>query len=91
MKHVSIRVFGRVQGVCFRAYAQDMAESLGLAGFVKNMPDRSVYMEAEGIEENVKEFVDWARRGPPAAKVTDIQVNFSDYLRKFDGFEIRYW
>lgn len=91
MKHVSIRVYGRVQGVCFRAYAQGRAERLGLAGFVKNMPDRSVYMEAEGPEENVEAFADWARQGPPAAKVTDIQVNYSDHLRKFEGFEIRYW
>ncbi len=91
MKHASIRVYGRVQGVCFRAYAQDRAESLGLAGFVKNMSDRSVYMEAEGAEESLEKFVDWARQGPPAAKVTDIQVNYSDYPRKFEGFEIRYW
>jgi len=91
MKHVSIRVFGRVQGVCFRACAQARAVSLGLGGFVKNMPDRSVYMEAEGEGENLEEFVKWARQGPPAAKVTDIQVNYSDYLRKFNDFEIHYW
>ena len=91
MKHVSIRVSGRVQGVCFRAYAQKRAIDFGLSGYVKNMPDNSVYMEAEGADEDVDKLVEWARQGPPAARVTDIQVNFSNYLRKFEGFEIRYW
>lgn len=91
MKHVSIRVSGRVQGVCFRAYAQKRAIDFGLSGYVKNMPDNSVYMEAEGADEDVDKLVAWARQGPPAARVTDIQVNFSNYLRKFEGFEIRYW
>ena len=91
MKHVSIRVSGRVQGVCFRAYAQKRAIDFGLSGYVKNMPDNSVYMEAEGADEDVDKLVEWAKQGPPAARVTDIQVNFSHYLRKFEGFEIRYW
>jgi acylphosphatase len=91
MKHVSIRVFGRVQGVCFRAYAQKRALDLGLSGFVRNMPDGSVYMEAEGKKEALDALVEWSRQGPSAARVNDIQVNYSDYPRNFRGFEIRYW
>jgi len=47
-KHVNITVKGRVQGVGFRYSAMEAAEELGIKGFVRNMPDGSVYIEAEG-------------------------------------------
>jgi acylphosphatase len=55
------------------------------------MPDGSVYMEAEGKKEALDALVEWSRQGPSAARVNDIQVNYSDYPRNFRGFEIRYW
>lgn len=91
MKHVSIRVVGRVQGVGFRAAVRVRAQSLGLAGFVKNLNDGSVFMAAEGNAADVERFANWARKGPAAARVADVQISYSTVLRKFEDFEIRYW
>ena len=55
------------------------------------MPDTSVYIEAEGEEEALQSLVEWAQSGPPAAKVIQIQVEYSDLLREFADFEIRIW
>ena len=72
-KHLDIQVYGRVQGVSFRAYTQEKAESLGLAGFVCNEADGSVYIEAEGAEPELAEFVRWLHQGPPMAQVTRVE------------------
>lgn len=69
MKGVRIRVSGKVQGVFFRASAKDVAEGLGLSGVVRNEPDGSVYVEAEGAEGALDHFAAWCRQGPPRAKV----------------------
>jgi acylphosphatase len=68
-KHYNIRVNGRVQGVWFRAGAQHKAQELGLTGFARNEKDGSVYIEAEGPEEQLQEFLDWCEEGTMAAKV----------------------
>lgn len=88
MKHWNIRVTGRVQGVFFRASARDVARGLGLNGFVRNEPDGSVYIEAEGGERDLSQFEDWCRKGPPHAQVSDLQIkegtvqNFRDFTVK---------
>ena len=69
-----LRIYGKVQGVFFRKYAQMTAQSLGLGGFVRNEPDGSVYAEVEGPPEAVENFVRWAHRGSPAAKVEHVEV-----------------
>jgi acylphosphatase len=69
-----LRIYGKVQGVFFRKYAQMTAQSLGLGGFVRNEPDGSVYAEVEGPPEAVENFVKWAHRGSPAAKVERVEV-----------------
>jgi acylphosphatase len=69
-----LRIYGKVQGVFFRKYAQMTAQSLGLGGFVRNEPDGSVYAEVEGPPEAVENFVRWAHRGSPAAKVERVEV-----------------
>lgn len=74
MVRVLLRIHGRVQGVSFRYYARRRAASLGLAGWVRNCPDGSVESEAEGPEDAVQRFIDWARRGPSAAEVERVDV-----------------
>ncbi len=70
-----IRVTGRVQGVFFRVSTQREAQSLGLTGFVRNEPDGSVYIEAEGEEEALQKLLAWIRAGgPPQARVYEVQV-----------------
>ena len=88
IKHYKISVSGKVQGVFFRKYTQEKAQQLGLSGFVRNQPDGSVYIEAEGEEDVLKTFVEWCRKGPPAAVVSKISTEESD-LVGFDGFGIR--
>jgi acylphosphatase len=68
-KHLSIRVEGRVQGVFYRASARQKATELGLHGFARNEDDGSVYIEVEGEEQALNEFLQWCKTGPPRAEV----------------------
>lgn len=89
MKRLKIKISGRVQGVAFRHYAQTRASQTGIKGYVKNMPDGSVEIEAEGEEKALDEFVSWCRLGPDAARVEDI--NIQEIPVKGDkSFNIRY-
>lgn len=73
-KRLKIRIYGRVQGVSYRFEARTMARYLGVKGFVKNMPDGSVYTEAEAGEKVLGEFVSWCRKGPDFARVERIET-----------------
>ena len=90
-KRVDITVSGRVQGVSFRAYAQQEARRLGLAGHVRNLPGGEVEIVAEGEDSALQSLVAWARCGPPLARVLDIQVQYSHPSGDFRDFEIRYY
>ena len=69
-----IKVTGQVQGVGFRWYAASEARKLGITGYVKNIPDGSVYIEAEGRQDRLDRYVEWCRRGPGFSEVDDIVV-----------------
>ena len=71
-KHLKITITGRVQGVGFRHAARDQARYMGIKGYVKNLPDGSVFIEAEGEDEAMALFVRWCRQGPPFARVEDV-------------------
>ncbi len=73
-KHISLRVTGNVQGVYFRASAVEQARRLGITGLVRNEPDGSVYIEAEGTEDALSTFTEWCRQGPPRARVLDVKI-----------------
>ena len=87
LQHLNIHVFGVVQGVSFRAYTQDKAESLGITGFVCNEPDDSVYIEAEGTEDDLAQFLRWCHQGPPLAQVEQVEVT-EWTVRNFHDFRI---
>ena len=84
-KHFNITVKGRVQGVGFRYNVRRQALSLGLDGFVRNMPDGSVYIEAEGYQTDLDEFVGWLRVGSSGSRVIDVIVSASN-LEGLTGF-----
>lgn len=88
-KHLSVKVFGLVQGVFFRHTAKLKAEEFGLGGFVRNEADGSVYLEAEGDEAALETLLAWCRRGPASAKVEKIEFSFSAPSGTFRHFEIR--
>ena len=69
-----VLVHGQVQGVFFRDSCQRMARERGVSGWVRNLPDGRVEAVFEGRAEDVNRLVDWARRGPPHAVVTDVAV-----------------
>ena len=87
-KHFAIRVHGVVQGVFFRYAAKKQAETLGVQGFVRNEPDGSLYLEAEGEAESLKEFSAWCRRGPREAKVERIEVTSQPMTNQFKTFSV---
>lgn len=88
MRHFNIKVFGLVQGVIFRQSAKKKAEELGLVGFVRNEPDGTVYIEAEGSDEVLEIFVHWCREGPEHASVEKVEAEEGDF-ENFQEFEIR--
>ena len=71
---VDVRVTGLVQGVSFRAYTEQQARRLGVAGWVRNEPDGSVSAHLEGPEEAVQALVAWCRHGPAYAEVAGVEV-----------------
>lgn len=88
MRQVVIRAYGRVQGVFFRHTARIHAEKLGLVGWARNEDDGSVTMTVEGEEGKLNEFLEWCRKGPPLARVDDVQVTWGEATGEFNRFEI---
>jgi acylphosphatase len=87
-KHFVIKVSGRVQGVFYRASTAEVAEQLGLRGFVRNEPNGAVYIEVEGDEEQLDQFVTWCEQGPRLAKVDTVDIEEAP-LVGFKNFEVR--
>ncbi len=89
-KCLSIKVFGRVQGVGFRFSAQGAAVSLGVTGWVRNEPDGTVLIHCEGESSLVDQFVTWCRKGPPMAHVVSLEITVLRYQGIYNGFKIEY-
>ncbi|MHA1869082.1 MAG: acylphosphatase [Candidatus Heimdallarchaeaceae archaeon] len=89
-KRIEVKVTGIVQGVCFRAYTRDFAKRIGVNGYVRNLVDGSVEIVAEGEEEKLWELIKFAKRGPPSARVYNIDVKWTENLNQFNNFTIKY-
>jgi acylphosphatase len=85
-----ILVSGRVQGVFFRQSIQQKAQSFGAKGWVKNLPDGRVEAVFEGEENAIKMLVDFSRKGPKGALVTDFSLDWESFNGEFEDFEIAY-
>jgi acylphosphatase len=81
-------VYGKVQGVYFRAHTQGQAVRLGLTGWVRNTPEGQVEVLACGAEERLADLRAWLRRGPALARVSELRCQSVPHQR-FEGFEIR--
>lgn len=81
-------IFGRVQGVSFRASCAQVARNLSLNGWVKNSDDGSVLVHAQGAPDAVEDLIDWCHGGPSAARVEDVEVR-DVAPESFTSFEIR--
>jgi acylphosphatase len=89
MLHYNILVNGLVQGVFFRTSAVEEAEKLGLKGYVRNLQDSFVYVEAEGPEPALEKLVKWCQEGPERAKVEKVNVDKTSILKGYHDFSIR--
>jgi acylphosphatase len=89
-KRVRVIVRGRVQGVFFRYSTREMANKLGVLGWVKNRWDGSVEAIFEGDRDRVEEMIEWCRKGPPGAHVRRVDSEWEEYLGEFDQFSIGY-
>jgi acylphosphatase len=86
---VHVFVSGRVQGVFFRQKTKQQAESFGVTGWVRNLPDGRVEAVFEGEEETVKALVEYCHHGPSYARVTNIDASWEDYQGEFSDFKMR--
>ena len=82
-------ISGRVQGVSFRYYTQDIAQNLEIKGWIKNCWDGKVEVVMEGEEEKVKKLIDWCYRGPGSAIVEKVGIEWEKYRGEFNSFGIR--
>ena len=89
-KILTIRIEGNVQGVGFRQGALSAARRFGVKGFIKNEADGSVYIEAEGKETNLNEFVRWCHEGSSHARVSNVAVEENETTGTFEKFSVRY-
>jgi acylphosphatase len=87
---VHVLIFGRVQGVFFRAHTKDKADELGLDGWVKNRGDGGVEAVFVGPPDKVEAMIKWCRRGPPKAEVEKVEISRKQVEKKLTGFEIKY-
>ncbi|HEY41093.1 MAG TPA: acylphosphatase [Dehalococcoidia bacterium] len=88
---ISAIVYGRVQGVYYRAFVRRRAAELGLAGYARNLPDGTVEVRAEGEREQLQKLIGHLESGPPAARVAKVVTNWSEYTGDYTGFSVRYY
>jgi acylphosphatase len=87
MKVIQIKVQGSVHGVGFRWSTRKLAQKIGLVGFVKNIPDKTVLINVVGEKENVQKLINWCRKGTTFSRVDSVEVkevekdfNYNDFL-----------
>ncbi len=85
----TIVVTGLVQGVGFRYYVFNHANRMGLTGFVKNLYNGDVQIEAEGDRSLIEDLIREVKAGPRSAHVSDLKVDWKKPEYRFDRFEIR--
>lgn len=91
MARAHVFVSGRVQGVFFRSKTRYEAKKRGVKGWVRNLPDGRVEAIFEGEEKSVKELIDFCKRGPSGARVTNVDVLWERPAGEFKDFEVKYW
>ena len=89
-KRARILVSGNVQGVFYRSSAADVAQKLGLAGWVKNTFGGGVEIVVEGEKESIEKLIEWCGQGPDFAKVENVEVTWEKPTREFSSFEVKF-
>lgn len=86
-RHVIIS--GKVQGVFFRSSTKSVAIKLDITGWVRNRVDGMVEAVFEGEKENIEQIINWCRKGPELAIVSDVEVISERYTGEFKSFDVR--
>ncbi|WP_045216752.1 acylphosphatase [Desulfonatronovibrio magnus] len=89
MESMRCVISGKVQGVYFRAWTKEQADSLGIKGWVRNISEGRVEVLAQGGEEPVKEFKTRLIQGSSMSEVKNIECETMDYDKEYSIFEIR--
>ncbi|OQX53457.1 MAG: acylphosphatase [Candidatus Aminicenantes bacterium 4484_214] len=90
MVRLHVYVSGLVQGVFFRDHTRRWADSLGIKGWVRNLPDGRVEAVLEGERDKVEALLQKMEEGPPLARVEKVEVEWEDYQGEFNDFRIRW-
>jgi acylphosphatase len=91
LAYLEVKVYGHVKGVYYRVFTSQLAKSLGLRGYVRNLPQMSaVEINAEGPKEKLEELIRHLEVGPPESVVDHIDVKWSAFTGQFSNFETRY-
>jgi acylphosphatase len=88
MVEIHCVITGHVQGVAYRVYAQDSATELDLVGYVKNMPDNSVRVVAQGPPDTLKSFVEYLHEGSLMSEVHGVAVEWGTVETTFLDFSV---
>lgn len=87
---IHLYIIGKVQGVFFRDSTRELAESLGLTGYVRNLPDGRVEVVVEGEKDSVDRLTKWCHAGPSRAIVSSVEIHNESYNKgEFEIFEVR--
>ena len=79
---------GHVQGVFYRAFTAKTATSLGLTGYVRNLPDNSVEITAEGDKKQLHKLADRLKQGPAGARVDNLELTWTEYTGQYSDFSV---
>jgi len=82
-------VYGYVQGVYFRDFVSGRAKQLGLTGYVRNLPEGTVEVNAEGERKQLEQLINYLKLGPPEAEVEKVATYWSEYTGSYPHFNIR--
>ncbi len=90
MVQYEINIKGRVQGVGYRYFVRQKATEMGISGWVKNTVDNGVMIVAQGIEAEIKTFIDYLYIGPTRSRVDNISTCVMQITTVFDSFSVKY-
>jgi acylphosphatase len=91
MKQVRVRILieGRLQGANFRLNTQSRAHQLGLFGFIRNLSDGRIEIEAQGDEDKVEEMLSWCQEEPHSSQIRSILFRHDEPINRYSDFEVR--
>ncbi len=90
MKVAHLLIYGYVQGVGYRKFVKHQAEKLGLVGWVRNLPERTVEAEVAGLEDRIEKLIAICKKGPMLSEVTTVDVEWEDKDFPYKEFVIRH-